>query len=153
NRNDFGIDADLDFSRGQLLLSVSAESLAKLGKNHRTRMNQNSANLVLSEVRIVSRRFTQEIIDRGDGLSTGESAACNQDRQQVLALAQCALEVGFFQEIDETIAQMDRITERFHRQSLLLKAGKVKEICRRSEGDRQVIVGEFVAVTIGAMEQ
>jgi len=115
---DLGVDEKLHLSTAKLALRVGAQFGAQLWQNHRTGMDEHDADLVRRQVRIVPDRLAQEVIDGRDCFHSGKTAAGDDSRQKGLPLADGALKIRLLEKIDQAVAQMNRVAQRFHRQCM-----------------------------------
>src|SRR5215469_7202242 len=108
------VQKDTDPASCKDLLSVGAKFVPELRQNQRSRMYQDRANQLLSQMRVELSRVTKKVAHRGDSLHTRKSPTDDSYGQQVLALRDGAFGICLFQQVNQPIAEMDGISERLH---------------------------------------
>src|SRR3990172_5888197 len=95
---------------------------------------------------IMLQRLAQKIVDGGNGLDAGKTSAGDGESEQLFRWQGRALEIGFFEMLDEPVAQIGRVGERLHRQRAFFKAWDAVKIRHRSEGKNQMVIIKCVRV-------
>ena len=80
--------------------------------------------------------------------AAGETSARDHEGEQGLALTRSTFGISFLEVRDYAIAQLYRVTERFHRDRELFHARQVEEVCDGAEGKDQVVIRQLVVMTI-----
>jgi hypothetical protein len=114
-------------------------------------MDQHDAQQVLTEIGIELDRFPQKVVNASDGLHPGKTAPRHHYAEQRRTPLHGALGTGFFQVRDHAIANLDSISERFHRQGVVLQAWKIEKIGDRAQRQHEMVIRQrmrmrFVAV-------
>src|SRR5213593_2730540 len=128
----------------QLFIGIATELVSKLRQNELARMHEYDTEHFLFQVRVEWKRVAQEIVDARDGFDSGEAATRNDKGQQRWAFRPRTFRIGLFEMRDQPIAQLNRVTERFHRERVLGHAGKIEEVRHRPQSKNQMIVFQLM---------
>src|SRR5206468_7068452 len=77
-----GVQPHVHASFGELASGIYSELFTKLRQNDRSRVNHYDAQIALMKILVKRNRIPQEIVDGGNRLHTGKSAARYDDRHQ-----------------------------------------------------------------------
>src|SRR6516162_1457681 len=115
-------------------------------------MHQNHSNQAAVDVRIKLHCVVKKIINPRDRLDACKAPTRNNDSQQIFSNTHGALKVGFLQQVNQPVAEMDSVPERLHRQSPFLQAWNSIEISCRSQSNDQVLVLDLVQMTLWTVD-
>ena len=144
------IQPDLNASLPELAGRVCSKFLAELRKNDGSGMNQDQPEIWRVQVFIKVNRLAQEIVDCGNRLDSSKPASGGDDGHQGRPRVG-ALEIGFLETLDQTIAKKNGVSKRLHRQGVFFKAGKVVVVRDIAQADDQVIEFQLVPMPIHAV--
>ena len=91
-----------DAASGEPGLGIGTERVAELGQDRRARVNEDHANPVGTQTRIEVQCLADEVVQSGQCLDAGKSAAGHDERQQAVATHR-ALGVALFQCRDDAV--------------------------------------------------
>src|SRR5690349_12913037 len=92
--------------------------------------------------------MAHEIIDGSNCFHAGEATACHDEGQQRQADIGAALGVGFLEQRDQPVTQVDGIPQGPHRQRIRLESWDFVEVGYRAETNDQVLVIKLVMMMV-----
>ncbi|MCG3121357.1 MAG: hypothetical protein ALAOOOJD_04410 [bacterium] len=98
------------------------------------------------QMRIKFYGLPEKIIHTRNRFNSGKTAAGHHHREQMVAPANGAFKISGFEIFDEIVAQVNRVTERLHRDCALWQTGNVEEVRDRAEGEHEMIIFQLVFV-------
>src|SRR5262249_4042909 len=107
-------------------------------------VQQDHPNLRLVDAPETTRSCAYEVIQLSHRFHAGESAARDHKREQRASHLRIRLNVGFFQKVDDPVAQYQSVAEVLERQRMLCQPRLAYEARHIADGDDEVIVLELI---------
>ena len=127
-------------------MCIASQLLAELREQIRAGMDKHNTDVTAQDIAVEAHGGVEEVVHGGDSLDAGESPAGDEHGQQRRSRVARALEIRLLQVLNELVAQMDRVTERFHRHRPLGESRDAVEVGDGAEREDEVVVGQFVVM-------
>ena len=126
-RGKAALQPDLDAAPAEYLLGEEAEALVQFRKDALTRVQQHDPRVVRVDALVVLDHLADEVVELGGDLDAGEPAARHHEGHQATARVPIGLHGRFFEQVQDVVAEVQRVADRLERHSVLRPPGHPAE--------------------------